>query len=328
MSESVEREAILRQPSALEGWLPGRHAELVAAHHRRPSTATEEEAVALVVAYVSADASWIDETQPVLLAVAADTANASTGGFDLVGWGTLALAFGTFYMALQTRRAARAAETEVRQSHRLTETAQRQVDAAEKQVIASEAQAQAAVQALEASARPLLVPASGLEGFDRREQYDFIANGLHSGRLDAPAVACWHVTNPPGTMISVQWVILKVRNVGNGPAVIDSGPTGLRLRAMYGNGDAYGSTGALVVGRDEFSYLVFSDTRAAEDGGPLASSLALARSHPDAVNAFTIAVRYADLGRTRWTTTHVKMKPLPGGGVSVLDVEIDPPDAT
>jgi hypothetical protein len=272
--------------------------------------------------------------------------------FDLVGWGTLALAVGTLAVVLATlkvatgtQKIASTAESDLEHTRTLVKASQEQVAASlaqvkasqeqvaaglaqakaiEAQVTASQAQAGAATEALALSVRPLIVPATGLEGDTIPAQRVFESAGLSVTLRPPPDVATWVVA--PFGNINVHWVILRVRNIGNGPALFDrNDPAALFLRTHTGT-DIYGRVDSLVIAPQDFAYLAFADPKEPSDAASLSWVLHYSNTNPDYPgNSMTVVVGYADVGRERWTTTRIKIRPRGQGGLEPAGVEFDLP---
>jgi hypothetical protein len=137
-------------------------------------------------------------------------ATAATGWLG-VATGTLALvttvlAIATVFTARQSARTAAIAEKESRQGQRL-------VDASTDQAAATRRQSDLSEEALSESRRPVLIPSAD-EVIENPKHVSFFDGAQWSKEIqDFPVVSCFSDQYN-------DWVIVKIRNVGGGPAIV------------------------------------------------------------------------------------------------------------
>ena len=122
---------------------------------------------------------------------------------------TTVLAGATVVTARQTARTAAIAEEDLRQGMLLVSASNAQVDAARKQ-------SELSAQTLSESRRPVLIPCVD-ESIVGPRQVSFLSEGGQRSKevQDFPVVLCF----PDGNS---DWVVVKIRNVGGGPAIVGS----------------------------------------------------------------------------------------------------------
>ena len=128
----------------------------------------------------------------------------ATGALAFV---TTVLAGATVFTARQTALTAAIAEEDLRQGKLLVSASNAQVDAARKQSELSE-------QTLSESRRPVLIPCVD-EALVSPRHVSFLSDGGQRSMevQDFPVIKCFADENS-------DWVVIKVRNVGGGPAIV------------------------------------------------------------------------------------------------------------
>lgn len=242
--------------------------------------------------------------------------------YDWTGWLAMAtgflvvvtgiMAFATFKAARGAERAADAAEKELEHGQRLVETGQAQVEQSQKQ-------ADAAVDSLLAATKPLLVPANGLESFNPTPRR-FRAISKIEVEVEPPRVAK-HFYREVGH-VRHAWLILAVRNIGNGPARFTTDPNDIVMLAQT-NLRLYGWITTLMVAPGDLVYVTFSEP-APLDGGSssLDSVLQIAKAADEAVvNRIEFTLRYTDVSGTRWMTSRFHFQ-LNAAGLDERAIEV------
>ena len=130
----------------------------------------------------------------------------ATGALALV---TTVLATATVFTVRQSTRTTAIAEEDLRQSRQLVDASNAQVDAVRKQSALAE-------QALSESRRPVLIPCVDKTIVNPLQVSFFYDGGQRSREVqDFPVILSFSDENS-------DWVIVKIRNVGGGPAIVGS----------------------------------------------------------------------------------------------------------
>ena len=105
-------------------------------------------------------------------------------------------------------------------------------------------------------------------------------------------------------------MVVRIRNVGTGPAIIGRLPTDVVLVTRYGP-RTFGWSSTLVVAPGDCIDLAFCDERTAEEnGGCLAAMFDQTESSPHVVTGTTVTVviTYTDIAGTAMPSSHLRYK--------------------
>ncbi len=204
---------------------------------------------------------------------------------------TALLAFSTRRIARSTERTAIAAEQDIKGGANLIAVGQQQVEAVQRQ-------ADAALTILQNENQPMLVPAAPSEDFDPTEMAFLSASGRVSEPVqDFPTAMAWLRGEQP-------WLVIKIRNVGRGPAFLSPEPSDIALDAR--GVIFWGEPSSNVVGPGDRVTVVFNG--AANDPGKAGALESFVTNRMD------IVLRYRGVTGGRWFETGFQLgvqRPLP-----------------
>jgi len=169
---------------------------------------------------------------------------------------TGSLAIFTALMALSTRNAARSAnrtaavaEQDIRQGADLVRIGQQQIETSQHHVEAARDQAVLAMKALAIESQPLLVPTTPLEEWNPSDSLQFSAFERTVSVQEFPVAKAIAMDN-------AVWVILKLRNVGRGAALIGMDAADTRIEA--GGVTTWGLPMATVMAPGDRTFVLFN----------------------------------------------------------------------
>ena len=207
---------------------------------------------------------------------------------------TTSAAEATSNAAVQAGRSAEAAEKDLKQGQELLSVSQKQVEQAQRQ-------ADTATAALAESSKPLIVSALGTEaipeGKINLEGVDGKSGLRFSGLIDPPRTTKSWNDNP--SMLA--WMVVRLRNIGTGPAVIGRELDDITLDLRAG-GIINGWANSLVVAPGECVYVTFVDERSVAGGyhDCLWAHVNSARTTATTLlTPLTVSVNYRDITGTR-----------------------------
>ncbi|HVX20662.1 MAG TPA: hypothetical protein VHB02_04880 [Acidimicrobiales bacterium] len=229
---------------------------------------------------------------------------------DAAAWGlfwvTLALATLTGGMMVATFLAVRAGHRTAKAAEKDIEQGQVLIEAAQAQAAASRDQAEAALALLEADRLPYLVPASASQDRPERQRRLFHGSELSTDvpRVPPKVGECWLER---GGADQRGWMVLAVRNVGRGPALILRSPGDVVLKYPGGQQGAFGEPTSIVVAPGETEYVCFA-VGATQLGEPHSLTTLITEGGGNYTNPTVrqtyvpeLTVRFADIsGRREW----------------------------
>jgi hypothetical protein len=211
---------------------------------------------------------------------------------------TAIAAIATAVMAWKTREAARATQASATATTNAATATARAADAAEKDVeisnqlvVYAQQQAKAAVDALTARTAPLLTfdPSEST----RNDQGTLGGLNIQVGHMGAPST--WIGKQDEAAVVAA----VRIRNIGPGPAHIGPADSDVELSFLSGARWA-GRALARVIAQNESTIVYF-----AESLGMKSELLGLLMSpHAQEID---VSVRYADVARTRWLTSVLRL---------------------
>lgn len=207
-------------------------------------------------------------------------------------------------------RAAEAAEQDLKQGQELIRIGQEQVTTSHDQTEAALRQADVAQRALAANVQPLLLPVVSRQATVR------LLNGVDGQLVET------ELGPEPRILRQIQggqrrfWLVVPIRNVGQGPAIFGPEPTDVSMRPFYaGATNMPGRPGSPIIAPGDVVDVVFT----APEYDILGYIL---DSPPTATKQAEVTLSYFDIARVRKTTTIVDLSGAPGPLLRVSNVEL------
>ena len=215
--------------------------------------------------------------------------------------GTLILAAVTVWLGASTRNMSTRTGELADETKRLADTTSQSVELAERelevlseQARATNAQVAISTQAMKAAQQPLIVPAVTKETINELQVMAHDGSEVTCRQIGMNGL-CWQ--QPENGPI---WLVIPVRNIGTGPALIPTDDNALVAHVpMFGGLTTFGRPGQRVIAQGDVSYLVFSAPYGATP------DFTLARRPDEAESWGIVCVRYSGIDRSSLTRTRM-----------------------